>query len=86
MSIMSSNESDESETSKNCDSDTCDGDPGIIILYASDDNLHRMLSLGAVNNIPHLEQGTSAAESARNFQAWLDTFISNIAAGGGGGP
>ena len=66
--------SDESEAYKNCDED-----PGIIILYSSDENLHNLLSLAAVSSIANLERGATAAESALNFRTWLDTFITGIA-------
>ena len=33
------------------------GDPGILIFYSSDDNIHRMLALPGIANIPNLQQG-----------------------------
>ena len=36
---------------------TDDGDPGIVIIYSSDDEVHNVLALSAVAGIPGLQQG-----------------------------
>ena len=37
--------------------DIDNGDPGIIIIYATDQDIHQTLGLNAVNAIPNLQQG-----------------------------
>ena len=54
---------------------TVEEDPGIIIQFAPKANIHRLLSLPAIANIPDLMQGVNEDDSFRILLAWLNSIV-----------
>ena len=53
-----------------------EGDPGFVIQYSSDSEVHQVLGLPAVAQlVPPLQQGVTPAESARNLKEWVDSIV-----------
>ena len=53
-----------------------EGDPGLVIHYSSDSEVHQVLGLPAVAQlVPPLQQGVTPAESARNLKEWVDSIV-----------
>ena len=61
---------------------TVEEDPGIIIQFAPKANIHRLLSLPAIANIPGLIQGINEDDSFRIFLAWLNSIVTKHAGPG----
>lgn len=54
-------------------------DPGIIIQFAPKANIHRLLSLPTIANIPGLVQGINEDDSFRIFVGWLNSIVTKHA-------
>lgn len=54
-------------------------DPGIIVKFAPKANIHRLLSLPAIANIPDLVQGINEDDSFRIFVGWLNSIVTKHA-------
>ena len=52
-----------------------DGDPGMIFLFSSKENIHRMLQLPAVTGIAGLQHGLDEDSSFSNFKGWLKQLV-----------
>ena len=58
---------------------TVEEDPGIVIQFAPKANIHRLLSLPAITNIPGLMQGINEDDSFRIILAWLNAIVTKHA-------
>lgn len=58
-----------------------DDDPSVIVIYASDDDIHQCLTLPGFGgipihpNIPALVPQMAAVQSARHFKGWVDAVF-----------
>ncbi len=58
--------------------DEADDDPGMVFMFASDNEIHNVLGLPSTSRLrPTLQQGHTPTDSKRHLLVWLDIVVSN---------